>query len=151
MDNNESNHRQRLQIFIDDVPHLVEHTNPTGQELCDLLSPPANEVWLDVPDAADRLIEASQTVALEAGMHFYTARKVTIELDRAKFRVPAGTITETELRNLPAPPVAENREILREDDHDEDQPLGPNEIVEIKEGDRFFTAPRRINPGAWLR
>lgn len=73
---------------------------------------------------------------------------VQIDIDHDKFRVPEGTLTEAELRALPEPDIAADRDIWEDRPGHRDRKILPGETVEVRNGQRFFTAPGQINPGS---
>ena len=146
----EHKHGHRLEIFIDSRRHLVGDDEVTGQELRDLVEPPADGIWLDVPDAPDEAIPTNQVVHLHRGMRFFTDRHCTIYLDRVAYRVDPSRLTEVDLRALPDPDVPDNREIWRDVADAQDELVEPGQAIRVTNGSRFFTVPRRINPGAGL-
>ena len=77
-----------------------------------------------------------------------TPKLIEIEIDHVKFRVPKGTITEAGLRALPEPDVAADRDIWEDRPGSRDRKILAGETVELHDGQRFFTTPGRINPGA---
>ncbi len=76
-------------------------------------------------------------------------KTIKIRLDREQFDVADGTISGAEIRALPEPDVPTDRAIWKVVPGPEDDiPVEDADRVEIKNGDRFFTAPRVIAPGA---
>ena len=76
-------------------------------------------------------------------------KTIKIRLDREGFEVPGGTITGAELRALPTPDVPNDRAIWKVVPGPEDDiPVEDGDRIDVKNGDRFFTAPRVIAPGA---
>jgi hypothetical protein len=53
-----------------------------------------------------------------------------------------------ELRALPSPDVPADRDLWRDVPDKRDVKVQDEDIVHLKDGMRFFTAPGRINPGA---
>jgi len=145
---NTSYHERPIEIFIDARQYTVHLEEMSGQDLRDLVRPPASELWHDIPDAQDELIPTDAVVRLRAGMRFFTDRHITIYLDRKQYRVCDGDLTEDELRRLPNPPVPDDREIWRDVPDAQDEPVEPGQTIHVSNGDRFFTAPRTINPGS---
>lgn len=72
---------------------------------------------------------------------------VQIQIDHDKFRVPIGSITEAQLRALPEPDLAPDRDLWEDRPGHRDRKILPGEVVEVRDGQRFFTAPGQINPG----
>lgn len=72
-----------------------------------------------------------------------------IHVDREHFDVPGESITGAELRALPDPDVPADRAIWKVvPGPADDIPVEDGDAVPIKNGDRFFTAPKVIAPGA---
>ncbi len=70
-----------------------------------------------------------------------------IKIDREHFTVHQQQMTGAELRALPNPPVGEKWDLYEVVPGHSDRLLSDNDVVEIHDGQRFFTAPRHINPG----
>lgn len=126
-------------VFIDGSPVNTDKKTITGSELRALSTPAADNVWIDLPDAQDRLIALEQVVEVRAGMRFFTDRVRTIYIDKVAYEVRSSVITEAELRQLPSPAVADDHGIWRDVQDDLDDFLAPGEILTITEGERFFT------------
>jgi hypothetical protein len=130
-----------IRIYIDGEPIDVKHRRLTGAQLRRLVSPPADNVWLDVVDARDEPIAPTHVVAIEPDMRFFTDRPRTIYIDKIPYEVHTAVLTETQLRALPTPPVADDYGIWKDIPDDLDDPIEPGELVLIANGDRFFTKP----------
>jgi Multiubiquitin len=75
-------------------------------------------------------------------------KKFEIKIDRDKFEVEGPTITGAQLRALPNPLVGPDRDLfLTAPGPDPDLLIKDDQIVELKEGMHFFTAPANITPG----
>lgn len=75
-------------------------------------------------------------------------REFVIKIDRHEYRVHQPTLTGSELRNLPKPPIGPDRDLFEVVPGGSDRKISDTEIVKMRDGLRFFTAPARINPGA---
>jgi hypothetical protein len=75
-------------------------------------------------------------------------RNYKIQIDRVHYTVHQHEMTGAELRNVPEPPVAHDRDLFEVVPGHSDRKIAEDETVEIKDGLRFFTAPAHINPGA---
>lgn len=73
-----------------------------------------------------------------------------IQVDRVHFTVAKSQMTGTELRHVPPTPIGSDRDLFEVVPGGPDKKIGDNEVVEIKNGKRFFTAPAQINPGCAL-
>jgi len=126
-------------ITIDNITFQLEHGDITGQELRELTSPAANDLWLDLPDAQDVPVPPQSTITINSNLRFFTNTPITIYIDAAPYRVPAGAVTEPKLRELTSPAIPDDHRIWKDIYDDLDDPIAEDEIVIIKEGDRFFT------------
>ncbi len=71
-----------------------------------------------------------------------------IQIDRVHYVVHKERMTGTEIRNVPTPPIAADRDLWQVVPGGPDVKIGDADVVEIHNGERFFTAPAQINPGA---
>ena len=76
----------------------------------------------------------------------------TILIDRKEYHVPwpvhgNNILTGLEIRNLADPPVDQNRDLFEIVAGGSDRKVDDDTKVDIRDGIRFFTAPRQINPG----
>lgn len=131
--------QDNIKIYIDGDPITVKQRRVTGAQLAALVSPAADNVWLDIADAQDEPIAPTETVAIEHNMRFYTDRPRTIYIDKVPYQVRTGVFTETQLRDVPTPPVPDDYGIWKDIPDDLDDPIKEGEIVHIADGDRFFT------------
>jgi hypothetical protein len=73
---------------------------------------------------------------------------VMIYIDRNSFIVPSHALTGAMLRQLPSPPIRGDFDLFRVSVGEaEDVLVHEAEVVELKDGERFFTAPQAIHPG----
>jgi hypothetical protein len=128
-----------IRIYIDGEPVMVQHRHLTGAQLRALVSPPADNVWLDVADAQDQPIAPGSTVRIEREMRFFTDRPRTIYIDKVPYEVRTAALTEAQLRSLPTPPVPDDFGLWKDIPDDLDYPIEEGEVVFITNGDRFFT------------
>jgi hypothetical protein len=126
-------------IYIDGDACEIPAGRRTGAEIRALVSPPAAGLWLVVGDAQDREMSPDAVVTVVEGMRFYTCENITIYLDSTPYRVPAGTVTEQQLRDLPTPPISEEFVLFHDIPDALDRRLAPNEILEVADGARFFS------------
>lgn len=70
-----------------------------------------------------------------------------IQIDRVHYTVPQPRMTGAELRRVPPTPIGADRDIFEVVPGGADRKIGDDEVVEMKNGLRFFTAPSQINPG----
>lgn len=72
---------------------------------------------------------------------------VQIKIDRAQFKVTDKTLTGAQLRRLPEPDVGPDRDLFEVVPGGSDRKIELTEVVKMRDGLRFFTAPAQINPG----
>lgn len=70
-----------------------------------------------------------------------------IQIDRQHYTVTVETMTGAELRQIPDPGIANDRDLFEVVPGHADRKIEDGEAVEIRNGLRFFTAPGTINPG----
>ncbi len=133
--------QDNIQIYIDGEPITVKHRRLTGAQLVALVTPPADHVWLDIADAQDESIAPRpRSWPSRKNIRFYTDRPRTIYIDKIPYQVRTAVLTETQLRDLPTPPIADDYGIWKDIPDDLDDPIKAGEIVHIVDGgDRFFT------------
>jgi hypothetical protein len=61
--------------------------------------------------------------------------------------VTSPQMTGLQLRHVPTPPIGPDRDLFEVVPGGSDRKIGDNDVVEIRNGLRFFTAPAQINPG----
>lgn len=71
-----------------------------------------------------------------------------IQIDREHFAVHQAELTGAQLRQLPSPPIPADRDLFEVRPGEPDLPVEDTTAVRMRDGLRFFTAPRHINPGA---
>lgn len=74
--------------------------------------------------------------------------KFQIQIDRAHYTIAAPTMTGAQLRQLPPTPIGPDRDLWQVVPGGTDLKIADNDIVELRNGLRFFTAPAQINPGS---
>jgi hypothetical protein len=72
----------------------------------------------------------------------------SIHIDRDLFKVDHDRLTGLELRRLPTTPIPDTRDLFLVVPGGLDELIGDNQVVELKEGMHFVTAPRNVTPGA---
>jgi len=70
-----------------------------------------------------------------------------IQIDRVHFTVTQRQLTGLQLRQIPPTPIGPDRDLFEVVPGGTDRKIGDNDVVEIRDGERFFTAPAQINPG----
>lgn len=74
--------------------------------------------------------------------------KFEIQIDRTHYPVAESHMTGMQLRHVPATPIGSDRDLFEVVPGGSDRKIGDEQIVEIRNGLRFFTAPGQINPGS---
>ncbi|MBN8279148.1 MAG: multiubiquitin domain-containing protein [Gammaproteobacteria bacterium] len=74
--------------------------------------------------------------------------EIHIQIDRAHYTIKQKTITGRELRMVPASPIGQERDLFEVVPGGSDRKIADTDIVALRDGQRFFTAPAQINPGA---
>jgi hypothetical protein len=72
---------------------------------------------------------------------------INIQIDRVHYKVEVAEMTGQQLRELPSPPIQPDRDLFLVVPGGHDQKIALDEVVHLKDGMRFFTAPAQINPG----
>jgi hypothetical protein len=75
-------------------------------------------------------------------------REFTIHIDRAAFRVDSASMTGSQLRNLPTPPIGPEFDLWLDAEEGPDILVADTQVIALKDGMHFFTAPAIINPGS---
>jgi Multiubiquitin len=70
-----------------------------------------------------------------------------IQIDREHFTVSEPALTGAQLRQLPNPLIGPDRDLFEVVPGRPDRKIANDELVEMHDGLRFFTAPAVINPG----
>ena len=106
------------------------------------------EADLKAAEAAEKAAEKEIKEAIEElkeaahhEIHF------KIQIDREHYTVTLKHMTGLQLRALLTPPLGSERDLF-EVREGTDKKIGDEEVVEIRNGLRFFSAPAQINPGA---
>ena len=81
------------------------------------------------------------------GTHEEKGHHIEIQIDRIHYKVDATSMTGTQLREVPPAPIPLDRDLFLVVPGGADQKIGDADVVELRNGARFFTAPGQINPG----
>lgn len=73
--------------------------------------------------------------------------KFQIQIDRVHYEVTQPEMTGADLRRVPDPDIGPERDLFEVIPGQPDRKLADTDVVEIRNGKRFFTAPGQINPG----
>lgn len=74
-------------------------------------------------------------------------KHTNIQIDRVHYKVEGSQLTGQQLRDLPVPPIEATRDLFLVVPGAQDRKIAADEIVDLHDGMRFFTAPGHINPG----
>jgi hypothetical protein len=77
-------------------------------------------------------------------------RHFNIQIDREHFKVTEPKLTGAQLRQLPDPSIPADRDLYEVRPGEDDLQIQDADVVDMRNGLRFFTAPGHINPGANL-
>jgi Multiubiquitin len=70
-----------------------------------------------------------------------------IQIDRKHYTVIESQMTGAQLRALPTPAIGPDRDFFEVVPGGTDRKIGDSDVVEMRNGLRFFSAPAQINPG----
>jgi hypothetical protein len=70
-----------------------------------------------------------------------------IQIDRTHYEVDAQAMTGAQLRQVPETTIPTDRDLFEVVPGHSDRKISDTDVVEIRNGLRFFTAPSTINPG----
>jgi hypothetical protein len=70
-----------------------------------------------------------------------------IKIDRVTYEVHEHELTGLQLRHLPNPPIGPDRDLFEVVPGGSDKKILDADVVKMRDGLRFFTAPAQINPG----
>jgi hypothetical protein len=73
--------------------------------------------------------------------------ELKIQIDRTHYEVTKSHMTGAEIRALPNPNIGPDRDLFEVIPGGTDKKISDDQVVEIRNGMRFFTAPAHINPG----
>jgi multiubiquitin len=76
------------------------------------------------------------------------SHRIAIHIDRDRFEVNGPTITGAGLRALPGEPIGPERDLFEVVPGGQDRLIADDQVVELKNGMHFITAPRHVTPGA---
>ena len=70
-----------------------------------------------------------------------------IQIDRNHFKVASADMTGAQLRQLPSPPIGADHDLFEVVPGGSDIKIADDQVVQMRNGLRLFTAPALINPG----
>lgn len=74
-------------------------------------------------------------------------RETHIQIDRAPYTVLEQAMTGAQIRQIPTPPIGPERDLFEVVPGAPDRKILDTTVVQVHNGQRFFTAPGQINPG----
>lgn len=74
-------------------------------------------------------------------------KEVHIQIDRAPYTVREQAMTGAQIRQIPTPPIGAERDLFEVVPGAPDRKILDTTVVQLHNGQRFFTAPGQINPG----
>ena len=90
----------------------------------------------------------SNTTANAATGHDKGAHAYNIQIDRAHYKTEESVLTGEQIRSIPQPAIESNRDLFQViPGQSNDIKIELTDRIEIKDGERFYTAPALINPG----
>lgn len=85
----------------------------------------------------------------QAEDHHHHESHFEIQIDRTHYKVDLKRMTGLQLRALPSPPIGPDRDLFEVVPGGTDRKIGDEDVVEIRNGLRFFSAPAQITPGVY--
>ena len=83
----------------------------------------------------------------DPGPHKPEGHTFHIKIDRTVYTVAAEQQTGLQLRQLVEPPIGADRDLFEVVPGGSDIKILDDQVVDMRDGLRFFTAPAQINPG----
>lgn len=74
-------------------------------------------------------------------------KEAHIQIDRTPYTVPEQAMTGAQIRRIPTPPIGPERDLFEVVPGAPDLKILDTAVVQLHNGQRFFTAPGQINPG----
>lgn len=146
-----SNPQKKVTVHVDGTAYEHKAGPVTPAEIRRIPSPHIDaekQIWLDIDDALDRLLEDDESIDLVDEMHFFSEiPAITIHIDRTAYPLYERKMTGAQLRAVPSPDVAADRDLWLDVPDRRDRKVQDEDVIALKDGMRFFTAPGRINPG----
>lgn len=71
-----------------------------------------------------------------------------VQIDRDHYTTTSDKLTGADVRALASPPIGADRDLYEVRPGRDDLLISDGDTVDIRDGLRFFSAPRHINPGA---
>jgi hypothetical protein len=83
----------------------------------------------------------------ELAMSETEKKEFNIQIDRIHYKVPQPQMTGLQLRQVPTTAIGADRDLFEVVPGGTDRKIADEDVVQIHDGKRFFTAPAQINPG----
>lgn len=83
----------------------------------------------------------------EIEQHGHKPKEFKIQIDREHYEVLQEELTGAQIRQIPTPAIGPDRDLFLIVPGHSDRKIEDAEVVETRNGMRFFTAPSHINPG----
>lgn len=74
-------------------------------------------------------------------------KEIVIHIDKKQYKVSESELTGSAIRQLPDPDISQEYELELEVPGGDDRPIADGEVVQLKNGMHFFSAPRNITAG----
>ena len=130
-------------IYLDHIAHSIAAGRHTGAQIRALRTPPASDLFWDIPDAPDQAVAPDSVITATEGMRFFTSSPVTIYINARPYSVRPGAISEEQLRSLIEPSIGTDHAIWLDIPDANDRRLAHGELIDIAGEERFFSAPER--------
>ena len=85
-----------------------------------------------------------------AERHAKPKNKFQIQIDRTHYTITEPQLTGVQLRQVPDVPIGPDRDLFEVVPGGLDRKIEDSDVVDMRNGLRFFTAPSQINPGAQI-
>ena len=142
-------HKEVVTIVINDKPSPIERGNRTVAEiLAKVGQTPAEYLLTEEKDGQFVPLSPDHPVKIHGCEVFRSQVEFDIKIDRVHYKVTQDRMTGRQLRNLPVPPIGPDFDLFEVVPDSTDRKIADDEVVEIRNGLRFFTVPSQINPGA---
>jgi hypothetical protein len=92
--------------------------------------------------------EPQQNERQDVHEHNPAVHEFHIQIDRVHYTVTQRQMTGQQLRHVPPTPIGPDRDLFEVVPGGPDRKIADNDVVEIRDGERFLTAPAQINPGS---
>lgn len=144
----------KLAFVVDDRWEVTIQPNQTGETLRGLFNLPQNvDLLRDHESPRDEAIEDDQSFAFGDGPVFITTPikpvEITIHIDHKPYQVKQRVLNGSQLRTTAKPPISADYDLWLEiPGPGDDQKIGDQQPVRLKNGMQFYSVLREINPGA---